>query len=793
MRRVPTLLLRILTGLAVLLAGPVRSWAQAQVAPPARYADAVRALEGWLEREVRAKRLPALSIALVDDQTVVWARGFGYADPAKKIPATAATVYRVGSVSKPITALALMLLVQAGLIDLDAPVSRYLPDFQPTNQYDKRITLRQILSHRSGLVREGPVGNYFDASAPSLAATVKSLNGIKLVFPPEKRTSYSNAGVAVAGMVLERTQKAPFADHMRRALLEPLGMKHSGYELTPGLKKDLAAATMWTYHGREFEAPTFAMGARPAGNLYSTVLDLGQVLRFLFAGGRTPDGKQLLQRETLESMYVPQFVKPGEKTGFGISFFVSEFEGKRRIGHSGAIYGFATEFAALPDDKLGVAVIASMDVSNAVTRRVADVALRQMLAVRQGKPLPAIDETRLLDPARARQLAGKYEAGDKAVELQESFGRLYLWPLQGGQRTEVRALGKKLITDDLTGYGLELVAKDDTLKIGKNTYRRVAVAKSKAAPAKWRGLIGEYGWDHNTLYILERDGKLYALIEWVFLYPLREESENVYAFPDFGLYPGEKLLFTRGKDGKATAVEAASVPFPRRHIDGEDGKTFRIKPARPLAELRREARAAKPPAEKGKFRKSDLVEVTKLDPSIKLDIRYATTNNFLSVPFYQSAKAYLQRPAAEALVRVHKKLAKDGYGLLVYDGYRPWYVTKMFWEATPEKYRMFVADPEKGSRHNRGCAVDLTLYDLKTGKPVEMVGGYDEFSDRSYADYPGGTARQRWHRDLLRRAMEAEGFTVYEAEWWHFDFRDWREYGIGNRTFEEIDRAKPKR
>jgi serine beta-lactamase-like protein LACTB len=786
MRRVSTVIVHVLTALAVLVAAPVRSWAQAQVAPPAKYADAVRALEGWLEREVRAKRLPALSIALVDDQTIVWARGFGYADPARKVPATAATVYRVGSVSKPITALALMLLVQAGLIDLDAPVNRYLPDFRPNNQFGKKITLRQILSHRSGLVREGPVGNYFDSSSPSLAATVKSLNGLKLVFPPEQRTSYSNSGLAVAGMVLERTGKEPFAEHMRRALLEPLGMKNSSYELTPELKKQLAVATMWTYQGREFEAPTFAMGARPAGNLYSNVLDMSQALRFLFAGGRTADGKELLRRKLLESMYVPQFVKPGEKTGFGISFFVSEFEGKRRIGHGGAIYGFATEFAALPDDKLGVVVMSSLDVSNSVTRRVADVALRQMLAVRQGKPLPTIDETRPLDPALARGLAGRYESGKKVIELRESGGRLWLWPLMGGLRVELRALGKKLISDDLTGYGLEVVPQADSLKVGKDRYKPVRVGLPKPPPEKWRGLIGEYGWDHNTLYILEMNGKLYALIEWVFLYPLREESENAYAFPDFGLYPGEKLLFTRGKDGKATSVEAASVPFPRRHLDGEDGKTFRIRPARPLKEIVGEARAAKPPVEKGKFRPADLVEVTKLDPTIKLDIRYATTNNFLSEPFYSSAKAYLQRPAAEALVRVHRKLAERGYGLLVYDGYRPWYVTKMFWEATPEKYRMFVADPQKGSRHNRGCAVDLSLYNLKTGKAVEMVGGYDEFSDRSYVDYAGGTSRQRWHRDLLRRAMEAEGFTVYEAEWWHYDFRDWRQYGIGNLTFGEI-------
>jgi D-alanyl-D-alanine dipeptidase len=121
-----------------------------------------------------------------------------------------------------------------------------------------------------------------------------------------------------------------------------------------------------------------------------------------------------------------------------------------------------------------------------------------------------------------------------------------------------------------------------------------------------------------------------------------------------------------------------------------------------------------------------------------------------------------------------------GYGLLIHDGYRPWYVTKMFWEGTPPDKHNFVADPAHGSRHNRGCAVDLTLYDLKTGQPAEMVGLYDEMSERSYPDYPGGTALARWHRQLLRRVMEDEGFTVYEFEWWHFDYKDWRKYPVLN-------------
>ncbi len=100
-----------------------------------------------------------------------------------------------------------------------------------------------------------------------------------------------------------------------------------------------------------------------------------------------------------------------------------------------------------------------------------------------------------------------------------------------------------------------------------------------------------------------------------------------------------------------------------------------------------------------------------------------------------------------------------------------------------------MADPLKGSRHNRGCAVDLTLYYLATGKPVTMVAGFDEFSDRSFSSYPGGTSRQRWHRRLLREAMEAEGFTIYNYEWWHFDYKDWRSYRIQNVTFEDIQKS----
>lgn len=218
----------------------------------------------------------------------------------------------------------------------------------------------------------------------------------------------------------------------------------------------------------------------------------------------------------------------------------------------------------------------------------------------------------------------------------------------------------------------------------------------------------------------------------------------------------------------------------------QESKVYRITPQRPVAELRVEALRAAPPEEEGEFRATDLVELTALDASIRLDVKYATAGNFLSTPVYTQARALLQRPAAEAAVRAHRRLQQHGYGLVVHDAYRPWFVTWIFWEATPADKREFVADPARGSRHNRGCAIDVTLYELKTGRAVEMPSLYDEMTERAYPDYAGGPPEARRLRDLLRWAMEAEGFSVYESEWWHFDYKDWRHYRIGNLPFERI-------
>ena len=313
------------------------------------------------------------------------------------------------------------------------------------------------------------------------------------------------------------------------------------------------------------------------------------------------------------------------------------------------------------------------------------------------------------------------------------------------------------------------------------------ITKPPPAPARWRPLIGEYVHDDDTAIVLEKDGKLGVLFKRTELDPLREISNLKFQFESGSARAGDPVVFSRDSRGKVTQVEVGKSIYKRRPLGPEEGSNqLRVEPLRPVPTLIKEARTAQPPAEPGDFLPTDLVELTRLDPTIKLEIRYATTNNLFGTVFYSEPHAFMQRPAAESVVRVNRKLKQSGYGLLVHDAYRPWYVTKVFWDATPDDKKKFVADPSQGSRHNRGCAVDISLYDLKTGKPIEMVSTYDETTDRAYPDYPGGTSLQRWHRDLLRDAMQSEGFTVYTAEWWHFDYKDWQKYRIGNVAFDQI-------
>ena len=182
-----------------------------------------------------------------------------------------------------------------------------------------------------------------------------------------------------------------------------------------------------------------------------------------------------------------------------------------------------------------------------------------------------------------------------------------------------------------------------------------------------------------------------------------------------------------------------------------------------------------------------LIELVRLDPMIKLDMRYATTNNFTGRVLYDEARAFLANPAAQAVARASKMAQADGFGLTIFDAYRPWRITKKLWDATPVgPKKEYVANPKRGSKHNRGCAVDLSLHDLRTGQLVEMPSGFDDFSEKAHRDFMGASPVSIANRARLARYLEAEGFVGLSNEWWHFDFTGWEQFPVMDIPFSKI-------
>ena len=744
-------------------------------------APVTAAVDAAAQAELADKEIPSIAVALIDRGGVVWSRAWGTADADGKVPATSATLYRAGSVSKLFTDVAVMRLVEQGKLDLDAPVTRYLPDFRPENPFGGAITLRQLMTHRSGLVRESPRGHYFDSDAKGQADAVASLNSTRLVAAPGTITKYSNAGIAVVGEVVARVSGKPYVQAVADLVLRPLGMASSGFDRAT-LTGPVAHSQMVSFDGGRWAAPPLELGTPAAGSLYTNTADLGAFARAMLDGGGA-----VLKPASLAEMWREQYGKTGPRA-FGLGFVLGSLDGQRTVGHGGAVYGHVISLQLMPDAGIGVVVFATVDSGNAA-QRIGAHALRSWLAAREGRPLPGWERSTVIAGDAAIRLSGRFENGGDSLNLRVFDGRLVLdAPELAG---ELRRLGDRYVLDDaqLRREGLAVAPDASWVELDGRRFTRASWRRPPPPEAELAALIGEYGWDYNVLRIYERDGKPYVRIEWVDWLPLTRVGADHYAFPkDRGLYPLEALTFERDAAGNVTAAKLGAIRFPRRDFGAEGEAAIRkVMATGGIATVREGARRATPPVESEKV-KSDLVAVRSFDPAIRLDVRYAGTNNFLGQQIYERPGAFLQRPAAEAMARINRSLAPQGFGLLVHDAYRPWYVTKMFWDATPPASRIFVADPAKGSRHNRGAAVDLTMIDLATGTPMITTGRYDEMSSRSYTNYVGGSDEQRWLREVLRRAMEADGFTVYPQEWWHFDRDGWQQYPIGNRSFEELEK-----
>ena len=740
--------------------------------------DVSDALTRRIRHALDDKRIPAISIALQDGDELVWDAAFGTAHPGIYEAHQPETPMRCASITKLFTATLVHMLAEEGKLDLDRPVREVLPEFEPKNPFKTEVTLRNILSHESGLVREPPVGHYFDMSEPSLEEMVKSLAATSLVTEPGTTYAYSNAGYGVAGRVVEVVLGEPYAGVVQKRILEPLGMERT--QLGAWEPDDVSGA-MWTYDSRSIPCPTFTFGYGPASNLQAPMGDLMLFARSLFRG-EYEGGPQLLSEDAHRAMWA----EPGSGNR-AQGFRVGTDDGTLTLSHGGAVYGFASHFVVLPEEGLAVAVSSTLDMSNAVVRALTRDAIAALRARRKGKELPKPSFPRPLGKDLAWSLTGTFTSGTEHVTLRARGEELFAVP-SVGRIAPIRMLRDKLVTDgpgsvgeSVAGAGFGTSEPDTLFYRGREWTRDPAQTKAPPPPPKeLLPLLGEYGWDHNRLIVFEDRGELTCLMEWLVFCPMdATDDPDVFRMRPRTMYSGEDVVFERD-NGDVTGVRVGGCLFPR--VTGfEPDTSFRIDPCHDAATLREMAAQGSPPAQPDDALEPDLVDLDSVEPSILYDVRYATTNNFMAMPFYEVAKAKLQRPAAEALARAHRALAEEyGFVTVVYDGYRPWSVTKMFYDATPDAQKVYVADPSKGSRHNRGCAIDLGLVDADSGEIIPMVSGYDEFTPKASPDYMGSTSERRWYRELLRRHMIEQGFDVYVHEWWHFDYETWRRYPILN-------------
>lgn len=184
----------------------------------------------------------------------------------------------------------------------------------------------------------------------------------------------------------------------------------------------------------------------------------------------------------------------------------------------------------------------------------------------------------------------------------------------------------------------------------------------------------------------------------------------------------------------------------------------------------------------------DLVNITTINPTIKLDIRYATENNFTKKVIYSSAQCYLRRAVAKKLDNIQKELATQGLGLKIFDGYRPLRFQQRLWNLCPDE--RYVAHPQKGSKHNRGSAVDLTLINLKTGQELEMPSEFDDFTEQAHRTYETMSEKIKHNCKLLEAIMVKHGFTSIYEEWWHFNDASWQKYDLLDISFKDLEKEK---
>jgi CubicO group peptidase (beta-lactamase class C family) len=538
----------------------VLAFTVAALGAPADYRAIIQKLSEAADAEVRSGAISGATIALVADQKIICVNGFGFADKQKRTPARADTVYRAGSISKLFTALAAMQLAEQGRLNIDKPVTNCLPDFRIIVPFEdaQPITLRQLMSHRSGMVRECPVGSYFDNAEPGMQRTVASLASCALVHPPTTKTKYSNSGVTIVGRTVERVSGMPFESYQQKHLLGPLGMTNSSFLGDARIRRNLAVGYLSVAQPgggfREVPSPVFELGTIAAGNLYTTAGDLARFVLWLLGHSEA----QIVKPETLAQMFTPQFTS--DTNGFGLGFSVSHYRGRKTVSHTGAVYGFTSSLAVMPSEGLGVIVLCNDDIAVGPVRKLNNLALDLLLGSRDAAPP--------FEAPELVSLTGDYESQSFWARVDTAQGKLIA--NISGQKLVLTPTGPlqfkasgRIAQEWPVAFQESAPGRIRGFTIPGQKFARVNPAVAAEAPAAWKPLIGSYGPDFIPLIVSIKYGHLYAMTENEFDNRLTPVNEHVFKMPP-GLYTDEQLVFQKDRKGKVHTAILANMPLRRR-------------------------------------------------------------------------------------------------------------------------------------------------------------------------------------------------------------------------------------
>jgi len=364
---------------------------------------------------IKKTKVPSVAVALVDDQEVVWQETFGFANLEEQIPATVDTIYRIGSVSKPFTALAIMKLYEEGLMDLDAPITDYLPGFSMQSRFPESdpITIRNLMSHRSGIPntkRAMGEAHLESFERISLEEIVDSLKDDYVAYPVGYRFKYSNLGFVLLGRIIELVTGNEFAEYMQGNVLEPLGMVNSSFLSSPEIDAMIAMGYK-IIEGEAESRPHIDFSELPGDNLYATLNDMNEFVKFLFNEGRV-GSNQFIRNETLEMMYVDSFSRPRDPVPWGLPWELIHLSTNQlAVYHGGDMPGFSTYVGFLPDEKLGFVILTNYEFPPLTPLR--KKTLELMLETKFGiKPIEQdIPEPVQVERTILEKYAGKYSAG----------------------------------------------------------------------------------------------------------------------------------------------------------------------------------------------------------------------------------------------------------------------------------------------------------------------------------------------------------------------------------------------